>query len=34
MPVQSISNPNTEAVNRGMIEKISKDIPFYPDPVY
>ena len=32
--VQSISNPSTEVINRRMMQKISKDIPFYPDPVY
>ena len=31
-PVQSISNSSTEAINRRMIQKIRKDIPFYPDP--
>ena len=33
-PVQSISNPNTEAIDKRMMQKISKDIPSYPDPVY
>ena len=33
-PVQSIINPSTEAIHRGTMQKISKDIPFYPDPVY
>ena len=33
-PVQSISNSSTEMINRRMMQKISKDIPFYPDPVY
>ena len=33
-PVQSISNPSTEMINRRMMQKISKDIPFYPDPTY
>ena len=33
-PVQSINNPSTEAIKRRMMQKISKDIPFYPDPVY
>ena len=23
-----------EVINRGMIQKITKDIPFYPDPTY
>ena len=32
--VQSISNPSPEAINRRMMQKISKDIPFYHDPVY
>ena len=32
--VQSISNPNMEVINRRTMEKISKDIPFYPDPTY
>ena len=33
-PVQSISNPRTEVINRRMKQKISKDIPFYSDPTY
>ena len=33
-PVQSISNPITEAINRRMIQKISRGIPFCPGPVY
>ena len=33
-PVQSICNPSTGAINRRMMQRISKDIPFYPDPVY
>ena len=33
-PVQSISNPSNEAINRKMMQKRSKGIPFYPDPVY
>ena len=33
-PVQSIRNPSTEAINRKMMQKRSKGIPFYPDPVY
>ena len=33
-PVQSISNPSTEAINRRMMQKISKDIPFCHGPVY
>ena len=32
--MQSISNSSTEAINRRMKQEISKDIPFYPDPVY
>ena len=32
-PVQSITNPNNEAINRRTMQKISKDIPFYPNPV-
>ena len=34
IPVQSISNPSMETINRRMMQKISKDIPFYPDPTY
>ena len=33
-PVQSISNPSIEVINRRMMQKISKDISFYPAPVY
>ena len=33
-PVQSISNSNTEAINRRMMQQISKDSPFYSNPVY
>ena len=33
-PVQPISNPSIEAINTRMMQKISKDIPFYPDQVY
>ena len=33
-PVQSISSHSTEVINRRMIQKINKDIPFYPDPNY
>ena len=33
-PAQSISNPSMEAINRRMMQQISKDIPFYSDPVY
>ena len=33
-PLKSISNPSTEAIKRRTMQKISKDIPFYPDPVY
>ena len=32
-PVQSISNPGTEMINRRMMQKISK-ASFYPDPTY
>ena len=32
--MQSISNPSTEAITRRMMQKISKDIPFHPDPGY
>ena len=31
-PVQSISNPSIKAVNRRMLQEISNNIPFYPDP--
>ena len=30
-PVQSVSNPSTEAINRS---PVTKDIPFYPDTTY
>ena len=30
-PVQLISNPSMEMINRRMMQKISKDIPFYPN---
>ena len=30
-PVQSVSNPSMEAINR---RPMIKDIPFYPDPTY
>ena len=33
-PVQSISNPSLEMINRRMMQIISKDIPFYPNPTY
>ena len=33
-PVPAIGKPSTEAINRRMMQKISKDIPFYTDPVY
>ena len=33
-PMQSINNSSTEAINRRIMQQISKDIPFYPDPVY
>ena len=33
-PVQSMSNSSTEMINRRMMQKISKDIPFYPNPTY
>ena len=33
-PVQSISNFSTEVINRRSIQKINKNIPFYPDPTY
>ena len=33
-PVQSISNSSVEVNNRRLIQKINKDIPFYPDPTY
>ena len=34
MHEQSISNSSTEAITRGMIQNINRDIPFYPDPIY
>ena len=34
IPVQSISNQSTEAINRRMMQTISKDNAFYPDSVY
>ena len=33
-PVQSISNPSMEMINRSIMQKIIKDFPFYPDPTY
>ena len=33
-PEQLISNPRMEMINRRMMQKISKDIPFYPNPTY
>ena len=33
-PVQSISNSSAEVINRRPIQKINKNIPFYPDPTY
>ena len=33
-PVQSISNPSMEVINRRMMQKITKHIPLYPDPTY
>ena len=33
-PVQSINNLGGEVINIRMIQKISKDIPFFPDPVH
>ena len=33
-PVQSISNHSMEMINRSTMQKISKDIPFHPDPIY
>ena len=33
-PVQSISNSSVEVINRRPIQKINKDVPFYPDPTY
>ena len=32
--VQSISNSSMEVINRRMIQKINKYIPFYPDLTY
>ena len=32
--MQSISNSSAEVINRRLIQKINKDIPFYPDPSY
>ena len=32
--MQSISNSGVEVINRRLIKKINKDIPFYPDPTY
>ena len=31
IPVQSVNNPSTKAINR---RPMIKDIPFYPDPTY
>ena len=33
-PVQSIYNSSAEVINRRPIQKINKDIRFYPDPTY
>ena len=33
-PVQSISTLSMETINRKMMQRTSKDIPFYPDPMY
>ena len=33
IPVQSINNSSMEAINRRMMQQISKDIPFYSNPV-
>ena len=33
-PVQSIGNSNTTMIDRRMMQHVSKDTPFYPDPVY
>ena len=33
-PVQSVSNPSVVVINRRLIQKTNKDIPFYPDPTY
>ena len=30
--MQSVSNSSAEVINRRLIQKINKDIPFYPDP--
>ena len=32
--VQSINNPSTETIHRRTMQKISKDISFYPYPTY
>ena len=32
--MQSISKSSTEVINRRKIQKINRDIPFYPDPTY
>ena len=32
--LQSISNSSMEIINRRPIQKINKDLPFYPDPNY
>ena len=33
-PWKSISHPCTDMINRRMMQKINKDIPSYPDPIY
>ena len=33
-PVQLISTPSMETINRRAMQQISKDTPFYPDSVY
>ena len=33
-PIQSISNSSMEAISRRTMQQISKDIPFYSNPVY
>ena len=33
-PAQSINNPCAEAINRRTMQKIRKDIPFYPEQIY
>ena len=33
-PMQSISYSNAEVIKRRPIQKMIKDIPFYPDPTY